>query len=46
MGIDNHQVGDLPVCTRAGNGINQRGPVILIMHQYAFLGQGKTAWTT
>jgi hypothetical protein len=41
-GIDNHQVGDLPICTGAGYGYTQHGPVIFIMHQYAFLGQGKT----
>jgi hypothetical protein len=41
-GIDNHQAGDLPICTCAGYGITQCGPVILIMHQAAYLGQGKT----
>jgi hypothetical protein len=41
-GIDNHQVGDLPICTGAGLGYTHKGPVIFIMHQYAFLGQGKT----
>jgi hypothetical protein len=41
-GIYNHQVGDLPICTGAGFGIIQRGPFILIVHQYAYLGQGKT----
>jgi hypothetical protein len=40
-GIDNHHVGDLPACTGAAYGLTQRGPVIFIMHQYAYLGQGK-----
>jgi hypothetical protein len=41
-GIDNHQLGDLPVCTGAAYGLTQHGPVIFIMHQYAYLGQGKS----
>jgi hypothetical protein len=39
--INNHQVGDLPICTGAGYSLTQHGPVIFIMHQYAYLGQGK-----
>jgi hypothetical protein len=41
-GIANHQVGDLPICTGAAFTVTHRGPVILIMHQYAYFGQGKT----
>lgn len=41
-GLDNHQVNNLPICTAAGYGITQKGPVIFIMHQYAYIGQGKT----
>jgi hypothetical protein len=41
-GIDNHQVGSLPICTGAGYALSYRGPAIFIMHQYAYLGQGKT----
>jgi hypothetical protein len=41
-GLDNQEVPDLPICTVAGYGCNQNGPAILIMHQYAYLGQGKT----
>jgi hypothetical protein len=40
-GIYNQQISDLQICTGAGYGITQRGPVILIMHPYAYLGQGK-----
>ena len=41
-GLDNHQINDLPICTGAGYGRTQNGPVIFIMHQYAFMGQGKS----
>jgi hypothetical protein len=40
-GIDNHQVGELPIGTGAGYGMTGKGPVIFIMHQYACLGHGK-----
>ena len=41
-GIDNHQVTDLPIVTCAGKVLSDQGPLILIMHQYAYYGQGKT----
>ena len=41
-GLDNHQINNLPICTAAGYGCTQNGPVIFIMHQYAYMGQGKT----
>jgi hypothetical protein len=41
-GLDNHQVCDLPVCMVAAYGRTHKGPVIFIMHQYAYLGTGKT----
>jgi hypothetical protein len=41
-GLDNHQVKNLPICTGAAYAITHCGPVILIMHQYAFIGHGKT----
>lgn len=42
-GIDNHKLNKLPVgtCTAWTNSIN-RGPCILMMHQYAYSGKGKT----
>jgi hypothetical protein len=41
-GIDNHQIGDLPIGTGAAYGMTHKGPVILIMHQYACFGHGTT----
>ena len=42
QGIDNHQITDIPIIT-AGALINtQRGPVIAILHQFAYVGKGKT----
>ena len=41
-GIDNHQVNDLSIVTCAGKVSSNQGPLILIMHQYAYFGQGKT----
>ena len=41
-GIENHQVKDLPIVTVGGVMHSQRGPVIVIMHWYAYLGKGKT----
>jgi hypothetical protein len=42
IGIDNHKVNDQPIVT-AGVVVNsQRGPVIAILHQYAYVGKGKT----
>jgi hypothetical protein len=41
-GIDNHQVGDLPIGTGAGYGMTDKGPVIFIMHQYDCLQHRKT----
>ena len=42
QGIDNHQIVDIPIIT-AGAVINtQKGEVIAIMNQYAYIGKGKT----
>ena len=41
-GIDSHQVTDLPIVTVGGGVPSQRGDVIAIMPQYAYLGEGKT----
>ena len=40
--IDNHQVTGLPIVTAAAKVETTSGPVILLLHQYAYLGQGKT----
>ena len=40
--IENHGVKDLPIVTVGGMVPSQRGPVIVIMHQYSYLGKGKT----
>jgi len=41
-GIDGHTVQDLLICTVAAQVKSNKGPIILIMHQYAYLGKGKT----
>ena len=40
-GIDNHQVTDIVIATVGGVIMTQRGPVIGIMHQFAYTGKGK-----
>ena len=40
QGLDNHQVTNIPIVTAGAVAISQRGPVIIIMHQYAGLGRG------
>ena len=42
QGIDNHQITNIPIVTAAGVVNTQRGEVILIMHQYAYIPNGKT----
>ena len=41
-GIDNHTLPGLDLATVAGVVQTQRGPICLIMNQYAYLGKGKT----
>lgn len=42
QGIDNHRIIETPIVT-AGGVINmQKGPVIAIMHQYAYTRKGKS----
>lgn len=41
-GLDNHQVNNLDIVTAAGLVHTQRGPCILLLHQYAYLGKGKS----
>jgi hypothetical protein len=39
-GIDNHLINDIGIGISGGVVNTQKGPVIAIMHQYAFLGKG------
>ena len=39
-GIDNHHVNDIDIVTVGGVVSTQRGPVIVILHQYALLNKG------
>jgi len=41
-GIDYHQIVDIPIVTAGGAFKTQHGPAIVILHQYAYTGQGKT----
>ena len=41
QGIDNHQVIDVPIVTGGAVACTQRGPVILILNQYAYIGNRK-----
>jgi len=41
-GIDNHEVKNLPICTVAATVQSSKGPIIVIMHQFAYLGKGST----
>lgn len=41
-GIDNHQMTNLPIITAGGMARSQRGEVVIILHQYAHVPQGKT----
>ena len=39
-GIDNHKIKDVPISTVAGLINSNKGPLIAIMHQYAYTGKG------
>jgi hypothetical protein len=41
-GFDRHKVNDIPLVTALGWVMTTTGPVILVLHQYAYLGHGKT----
>ena len=41
-GIDSHCVNDLPIVTAGGVVPSQKGEVIVILNQYAYMGTGKT----
>ena len=40
QGIDNHQITHIPIVTAGGVTKTQRGNIILILHQYAYVGKG------
>ena len=42
QGVDNHQIVDIPIVTAGAVVKTQRGSVILIMNQYAHVGNSKT----
>src|SRR5687768_3611797 len=42
QGIDNHCINDIPIVTAGGVVNTQKGEVIAIMHQYAYVGKGKS----
>ena len=42
QGIDNHQITDIPIVTAGAVVKTQRGPIVVIMNQYAHIGHGKT----
>ena len=42
QGIDNHQIQNIPIVTAGGVVQSQRGPVIAILNQYAYVGRGRS----
>ena len=42
VGIDNHMINDVYIGTAGGIVDTDKGPVVLILHQYALLSKGKT----
>ena len=40
QGIDNHQLNDIPIVTASGVTKSQRGDIIVVLHQYAYIGKG------
>ena len=42
QGIDNHQITDVPIVTAGAVVHTQRGSVIIIIHQHAYIGHEKT----
>jgi hypothetical protein len=41
-GIDHHRINDIRIVTAGAYVESQRGPILLIMHQYANAGKGRT----
>ena len=46
QGIDNHQIVNIPIVTAGSVTMTQCGPVIIIMNQYAYIGYGKTIYSS
>ena len=44
-GIDNHEITSVSISTIDALDHSQTGPVIVIMHQYAYSGKGKTIYS-
>ena len=42
QGIDSHRINEIPIVTADGVIYTQKGPVIAIMHQYAYTRKGKS----
>ena len=42
QGIDSHRINDIPIVTAGGVVTTQKGEIIAIMHQYAYVGKGRT----
>ena len=42
QGIDNHQLTNIPIVTAASVVETQKGPIVLILNQYAHVKHGKT----
>ena len=42
QGLDNHQVTNISIVTAGAVAMSQRGPVIVILNQYAGIGRGRT----
>ena len=40
QGINNHQLNNIPIVTSAGVAKSQRGDIIVILNQYAYMGKG------
>ena len=41
-GVDYHTINHIPIATVAGVTTTQHGPVVLIMHQYAYVVKGRS----
>jgi hypothetical protein len=41
-GIENHQVHDIPLAVVAGVMRTNRGPIVGIFNNYAYIGKGRT----
>ena len=46
QGIGNHQITDVPIITAGAISQTQRVPVIIIIHQYTYIGHGKIIYSS